>query len=110
MLPLASIKKDANAQPPVPHPAGWASGDSAELKGTDKCSAKKNVKHSSTHKKSCNRKSRTGKKDLVRFQDAGDKVQTRLLNNWIDEHQKSSDGLTQILSWSSVREYKVCSK
>jgi|TARA_R100000458_G_C8144945_1_gene154702 hypothetical protein len=45
------------------------------------------------------------KRDLVRFEDAGDRVQTRLLNNWIDEHQKSSDGLTQLLSWSSVREY-----
>ena len=45
------------------------------------------------------------KRDLTRFQDAGDKVQTRLLNNWIDEHQNSCDGLTQILSWSAVREY-----
>ena len=28
-------KTKANAQPPVAHPAGWASGDSAEQKGTE---------------------------------------------------------------------------
>jgi ribosomal protein S2 len=29
------VAKLTDAQPPVAHPTGWASGDSAELKGTD---------------------------------------------------------------------------
>ena len=37
-------KTKANAQPPVAHPAGWASGDSAELKGTDMNSTERKIK------------------------------------------------------------------
>ena len=37
------MAKLTNAQPPASHPAGWASGDSAELKGTEMKPTKKQM-------------------------------------------------------------------